>query len=197
MIRKAMKRLFNKKRGYVVTEEEIEKEKGDDEDGKVIGAGVVIGQDEVLLKKREYDALVKKSEGFTQHIEDDMLVVKKTKIIEFEKRIKELQKAAGSSIGNDEVVMKKKTVDGYKKRIKDLEKGVGIGDDQILVNEEEFNAMKAVIDDLNKGGKNIVYLNKEMERIISLDSYSEMKNRCLELEEKGEKFRRRGRESYC
>ena len=179
---KAMKRLFTKKRGYVITQEEIEKEKR--EDGKVIGTGVVIGKDEILLKKQEYDELVKKSEGFAQHIKDDTLVVKKTKIIEFEKQIKELKKAAASSIGNDEVVMKKETVDGYKKRIKELEKGVGIGDDQILVNEEEFNAMKAVVDDLNKGGKNVVYLNKEMERIISLDSYSEMKNRCLELEEK-------------
>ena len=71
-----------------------------------------------------------------------------------------------------------------KKRIKELEKGVGIGEDQILVNEEEFNAMKAVVNDLNRGGKNIVYLNKDTERIVSLETYSEMKNRCIELEEK-------------
>ena len=115
---KAMKKLFNKKRGYVFTEEE---KKG--EDGKVIGTGVVIREDEVLLKRREYDELVKKSEGFAQHIKEDTLVVKKTKIIEFEKQIKELKQAAGSSIGNDEVVMKKETVDGYKKK----NKGVGEG----------------------------------------------------------------------
>ena len=179
---KAMKRLFHKKRGYVVTDEEKEKEKGKQKyGGKVIGEAV-ISKDEVLLKKWEYDALVKKSnEG--EIIDDDEVVVKKTKIIEYEKEIRDLKKAGGLSIGDDEIVVKKKTVDNYKERIKEFEKGVGIREDQILVNEEEFNAMKAVVDELNKGGKNVVYLDREKERIISLDSYSEMKQRCLKLEE--------------
>ena len=179
---KAMKRLFHKKRGYVVTDEEKEKEKGKKKyGGKVIGEAL-ISKDEVLLKKWEYDELVKKSnEG--EIIDDDEVVVKKTKIIEYEKEIRDLKKAGGLSIGDDEIVVKKKTVDNYKERIKEFEKGVGIREDQILVNEEEYNAMKAVVDELNKGGKNVVYLHREKERIISLDTYSEMKQRCLKLEE--------------
>ena len=84
---KAMKRLFHKKRGYVVTDEEKEKEKGKKKyGGKVIGEAL-ISKDEVLLKKWEYDELVKKSnEG--EIIDDDEVVVKKTKIIEYEKEIR-------------------------------------------------------------------------------------------------------------
>ena len=54
-----------------------------------------------------------------------------------------MKKAGGLSIGDDEIVVKKKTVDNYKERIKEFEKGVGIREDQILVNEEEYNAMKS------------------------------------------------------
>ena len=57
---KTQKRIFNKKRGYMFAQEEKAKDKDRKELLKVIGEGLLIGNDEMIVKKIDYEALQKR-----------------------------------------------------------------------------------------------------------------------------------------
>ena len=92
---KMQKRIFSKKRGYMFTQEGKAKDKDRNEDPKVIGEALLIGKDEMIMKKIDYEAL--------------------------QERIGELEKC-GTEVGEDEVIMKMKEVEAMKNAITEFEK---------------------------------------------------------------------------
>ena len=92
---KMEKSIFSKKRGYMFAQEGKGKDKDRKEDQKVIGEALVIGKDELIVKKIDYEAL-------------------QERICELEKR--------GKEVGEDEVIMKTKEVEAMKNAIMNLRK---------------------------------------------------------------------------
>ena len=118
---KTQKRIFNKKRGYMFAQEDKTKDKEKKEAAKVISEGLLIGKDEMIVKKIDYEALVKIGE----------------EVEEKDKRTAELEKC-GTAVGEDEVVMKKKEVEEKDKRIEELEKrGKVVGEDEVIIKKQE------------------------------------------------------------
>ena len=104
---KMQKRIFSKKRGYMFAQEGKAKDKDRKEDPKVIGEALLIGKDEMIMKKIDYEAL--------------------------QDRIGELEKR-GTEVGEDEVIMKMKEVEAMKNAITEFEKvSSGESDDVKMV----------------------------------------------------------------
>ena len=57
---KTQKRIFSKKRGYMFAQEDKAKDKDRKEGSKVIGEALVIGNEEMIMKKIDYEALQKR-----------------------------------------------------------------------------------------------------------------------------------------
>ena len=122
---KTQKRIFNKKRGYMFVQEDKAEDKEKKEATKVIDEGLLIGKDEMIVKKTDYKALVKIGE----------------EVEEKDKRIAELEKR-GTAVGEDEVVMKKKEFEEKDKRIEELEKhGRAVGEDEVIIKKQEVKVM--------------------------------------------------------
>ena len=137
---KAQKRIFNKKRGYVFTQKDkVAKDKDRKEVSKVIGEG----NDELIMKKIDYEALQERlaelEKGGPEVGEDEVII--KTKELEAMKNvILEFEKVSGGESGDVKmVVMNKKQmligIDHYndmRKKCKEKE----VGEDEVLMKKE-------------------------------------------------------------
>ena len=83
-------------------QEDKAKDKEEKEGTKVIGEGLLIGSNEMIVKKIDYEVLVK--------IGEDEVVMKKKEVEEKDQRIEELEKHGGG-ITEDEVIMNKKELE--------------------------------------------------------------------------------------
>ena len=182
---KTQKRIFSKKRGYMFAQEGKAKDKDRKEDPKVIGKALLIGKDEMIMKKIDYEALQKRIaelEKCGTEVGEDEVIIKtkeveamKNAITEFEKvssgesgdvkmvmmNKKQMligidhynymwKKCKEKEVGEDEVVMKKNEVEQKDKRIKELEKCAGTTEDEVIVNKEELEYMKNRIANFEK-----------------------------------------------
>ena len=94
-------------------QEDKAKDREEKKGTKVIGEALLIGKDEIIMKKIDYEGLVK--------IGEDEVVMKKKEVEEKEKRIAELEKH-GIAVEEDEVIVKKKEVEAMKIVIMEFEK---------------------------------------------------------------------------
>ena len=144
---KMEKRIFSKKRGYMFTQEGKGKDKDRKEDQKVIGKALMIGKDELIMKKIDYEAL--------------------------QERICELEKH-GTEVGEDEVIMKTKEVEAMKNAITEFEKvSSGQSDDvkmvvmnkkQMLVGIDHYNNMRKKCKAKEVGEDEVVMKKNEVEQ---------------------------------
>ena len=144
---KMQKRIFSKKRGYMFAQEGKAKDKDRKEDLKVIGKALLIGKDELIMKKIDYEAL-------------------QERIGEFEKR--------GTEAGEDEVIMKTKEVEAMKNAINEFEKvSSGESDDvkmvvmnkkQMLVGIDHYNDMQKKCKEKEVGEDEVIMKKNEVEQ---------------------------------
>ena len=144
---KMEKRIFSKKRGYMFAQEGKGKDKDRKEDQKVIGEALVIGKDELIIKKIDYEAL-------------------QERICELEKR--------GKEVGEDEVIMKTKEVEAMKNAINEFEKvSSGQSDDvkmvvmnkkQMLVGIDHYNDMRKKCKVKEVGEDEVIMKKNEVEQ---------------------------------
>ena len=144
---KMQKRIFSKRRGYMFTQEGKGKDKDRKEDQKVIGEALVIGKDELIVKKIDYEGL-------------------QERICELEKR--------GKEVGEDEVIMKMKEVEAMKNAINEFEKvSSGQSDDvkmvvmnkkQMLVGIDHYNDMRKKCKAKEVGEDEVVMKKNEVEQ---------------------------------
>ena len=144
---KMKKRIFSKKRGYMFAQERKGKDKDRKEDPKVIGEALVIGKDELIMKKIDYEAL-------------------QERICELEKR--------GTEVGEDEVIMKMKEVEAMKNAITEFEKlSSGQSDDvkmvvmnkkQMLVGIDHYNDRRKKCKVKEDGEDEVVKKKNEVEQ---------------------------------
>ena len=144
---KMEKRIFSKKRGYMFAQEGKGKDKDRKEDQKVIGEVLVIGKDELIVKKIDYEAL-------------------QERICELEKR--------GTEVGEDEVIMKTKEVEAMKNVITEFEKvSSGQSDDvkmvmmnkkQMMVGIDHYNDMRKKCKVKEVGEDEVVMKKNEVEQ---------------------------------
>ena len=144
---KMEKRIFSKKRGYMFTQEGKGKEKDRKEDQKVIGKALVIGKDELIMKKIDYEAL--------------------------QERIRELEKC-GTEVGEDEVIMKMKEMEAMKNTITEFEKVssrqsddvkmVMMNKKQMLVGIDHYNDMRKKCKAKEVGEDEVIMKKNEVEQ---------------------------------
>ena len=144
---KMEKRIFSKKRGYMFAQEGKGKDKDRKEDQKVIGEALVIGKDELIMKKIDYKAL-------------------QERICKLEKR--------GTEVGEDEVIMKTKEVEAMKNAITEFEKvSSGQSDDvkmvmmnkkQMLVGIDHYNDMRKKCKAKEVGEDEVIMKKNEVEQ---------------------------------
>ena len=144
---KMEKRIFSKKRGYMFAQEGKGKDKDRKEDQKVIGEALMIGKDELIVKKIDYEAL-------------------QERICELEKR--------GTEVGEDEVIMKMKEVEAMKNTITEFEKvSSGQSDDvkmvvmnkkQMLVGIDHYNDMRKKCKAKEVGEDEVIMKKNEVEQ---------------------------------
>ena len=122
---KMEKRIFSKKRGYMFAQEGKAKDKDRKEDQKVIGEALVIGKDELIVKKIDYEALQERicelEKCGTDVGEDDVKMVvmnKKQMLVGIDHYNDMRKKCKVKEVGEDEVVMKKNEVEKKDQRIK-------------------------------------------------------------------------------
>ena len=144
---KMEKRIFSKKRGYMFAQELKGKDKDRKEDPKVIGEALVIGKDELIMKKIDYEGL-------------------QERICELEKR--------GKEVGEDEVIMKTKEVEAMKNAITEFEKvSGGQSDDvkmvvmnkkQMMIGIDHYNDMWKKCKEKTVGEDEVIMKKNEVEQ---------------------------------
>ena len=144
---KMQKRIFSKKRGYMFTQEGKAKDKDRKEDLKVIGEALLIGKDEMIMKKIDYKAL--------------------------QKRIADLEKC-GTEVGEDEVIIKMKEVEAMKNAITEFEKVssresgdvkmVVMNKKQKLIGIDHYNDMRKKCKEKEVGEDEVVMKKNEVEQ---------------------------------
>ena len=144
---KMEKRIFSKKRGYMFVQELKGKDKDRKEDPKVIGEALVIGKDELIMKKIDYEGL-------------------QERICELEKR--------GKEVGEDEVIMKTKEVEAMKNAITEFEKVssrqsddvkmVMMNKKQMLIGIDHYNDMRKKCKEKTVGEDEVIMKKNEVEQ---------------------------------
>ena len=156
---KLQKCIFTKKTGYAFgSEDKAEKEKGKDS-GKVIGEALMLKEDEIIVKKQEFEDLEKRMKMLEEKvptITEDEVVMKKKDIEEKEKRIKELEKRT-AGIGDDEVIIKKIELEAKDECIRQLEKhcNIVVGEDEVIMKKKDVEEKDEKIRRLEEGGSEI------------------------------------------
>ena len=206
---KMEKRIFSKKRGYMFAQEGKGKNK-DRKDQKVIGEALVIGKDELIVKKIDYEALQERICELEKHgkeVGEDEVIMKMKEVEAMKNTITEFEKvSSGQSDDVKMVMMNKKQmlvgIDHYNDMRKKC-KAKEVGEDEVimkkneveqkdqrikesLVNKEELEYMKSRIADFEKvssgesDGKMVVMKDDSM--MIKIEHYKDIRNRCIELE---------------
>ena len=153
--------------------------------------GTEVGKDEVIMKKKEVEAMKSAIAQFERVSTDEsgdvkMVVMNKKQMLIGIDHYNQMRKKS-KEVQEDEVVMKKDEVEEKDKRIAELEKCASIIDEEVIVNKEELEYMKKQIADFEQvssgervDGKMVVMNNDSM--IIKIDHFNDMKKRCIELE---------------
>ena len=185
---KMQKRIFSKRRGYMFRLPVKGKDKS-----KVIEEkhGTEVGEDEVIMKKKEVEAMKSAIAQFERVSTDEsgdakMVVMNKKQMLIGIDHYNQMRKKS-KEVREDEVVMKKDEVEEKDKRIAELEKCASITDEEVIVNKEELEYMKKQIADFEQvsSGESVdgkmVFMNNDS-MIIKIDHFNDMKKRCIELE---------------
>ena len=150
-----------------------------------------ITEDEVVMKKKdieEKEKRIKELEKRTAGIGDDEVIIKKTELEAKDECIRQLEKHCNIVVGEDEVIMKKKDVEEKDEKIRRLEEGgPEIQEDEMVMKRAHVETLVKKIEDFEKvdedpTAKRIVMKNFQM--LIRIDHYENMRDRCLDLENK-------------
>ena len=142
---KMQKRIFSKKRGYMFTQEVKAKDKDRKEDLKVIGKALLIGKDEMIVKKIDYEALqerIGKLEKCGTEVREDEVIMKTKEVEAMKNAITEFEKVSSGESDNVKMVMMNKKemligIDHYndmQKKCKEKE----VGEDEVIMKKNEW-----------------------------------------------------------